>query len=182
MRYSSTLPRSFTMPSNPETREIPYSHHSRRKNHSPSRQNSRGPRTPTMKAPIGATLHDAFTRDHSDREQMRTPEYRGRSAPPESTSSFTYYTSSSGSEFGYSSRESSLTPLGMASNVSRSSSASPRSSMSPPPVAPKPNGRSRERAWSNKRRNRGEDSPRVIRGELACDLWFVRHSVKIFVD
>ncbi len=149
-RFASTLPRSFTMPSNPETRDIPFSRS--RKSHSPS---SRTPRTPTMKAPIGATtLHEGALSS----DQPRASDYRGRSAPPES---FNYF-SSSGSEHGYSSRESSLTPIGMAA---RSISESPRSSLSPPPIAPKPNGRSREKAWSNVRRAKTEESPKTIRGE-----------------
>ena len=154
-RSASTLPRSFTMPSNPETRDIPYSSSRSRKSHSPS---SRTPRTPTMKAPIGATtLHEGAL--NSDQPRA---DYRGRSAPPES---FNYF-SSSGSEPGYSSRESSLTPIGMAA---RSLSESPRSSLSPPPVGPKPNGRSREKAWSNVRRNKSEESPKIIRGECCAD-------------
>ncbi len=150
---SSTLPRSFTMPSNPETRDLSFSKHRTR---SPS---NRSPRTPTMKAPIGATtFHDSVFNS----EPSRTPEYRGRSAPPDSQ--YGYYSSSSGSEPSFSSRESSLTPVGMAS---RNSSSSPRSSLSPPPIAPKPsNGRSREKAWSNVRRNKSaEESPKTIRGE-----------------
>ena len=143
------------MPSNPETRDIPFSRS--RKSHSPS---SRTPRTPTMKAPIGATtLHEGALSS----DQPRASDYRGRSAPPES---FNYF-SSSGSEHGYSSRESSLTPIGMAA---RSMSESPRSSLSPPPIAPKPNGRSREKAWSNVRRAKTEESPKIIRGEYCVVL------------
>lgn len=156
-KFANTLPRSFSMSSNPETRDLPFT---RRKNHSPS---NRSPRTPTIKAPIGATVHHE-TFYHGDRDQQRTPDYRGRSAPPDSTT-YTYHDSSSSSELSYgSSRESSITPLGMAPGLPRSSSASPRSSLSPPPVAPKPNGRSREKAWSNVRRSKMEESSKIIRG------------------
>jgi len=156
-RYPMTLPRSFSMSSPPEANEVPFTRHK-----SPStstRSSTRSPRTPGMKAPIGATLPDSYAKPE------HTEVGRGRSAPPDSTV-FNYYTSSSSSEHGLSSRESSVTPQGMAST--RSLSSSPRSSLSPPPVAPKPSGRSRERAWSNKRKQSG--SPKVIKGMLVCLL------------
>ena len=180
----STLPRSFTMPSEPESRDLPYI---RQRSSRLSSRNTR-PLSGSMKTPIGANMHDPSSSDyHNDEDNHeRTPvnEYRGSSAPPESA--YGYYTGSSGSEREYSSRESSTTPIqspvghGSSRSRLRSGSGSPRSSMSPPPVAPKPSGRSRERAWSQKRKGTGrlqqysgsagamekECKPRVIKGNV----------------
>lgn len=174
------------MPSDPESRDLPYL---QQRSSQVSSRNARPLSSGSMKTPIGANIHDPSSSDYHDnednREQTPVNEFRGSSAPPESA--YGYYTGSSGSERGYSSRESSTTPIqspvghGLSRSRHRSGSSSPRSSMSPPPIAPKPSGRSRERAWSQKRKGTGrqqqygagtverESKPRVIKGNE--DMW-----------